>query len=499
MNNLYIGADLGTSSLKLLLLSSEGEVIRVHSEQYPTSQPYPLWSEQDPEDWYRALVNGLKVLCSGIDSHSIRAIGIAGQMHGLVALDSKNQVIRPAILWNDCRAEVETQYLNMQIGQKQLLDWTGNIAFAGFTAPKLLWLKKSEPDNFQKIAKILLPKDFLIYKLTGKFSSDFSDASGTLLFDVENKQWSKHMLTFCGLQREQLPQVFGSEEVVGVIRPELAHVLQFPPNVRVIAGAGDNAAAAIGAGSLKESSCNISIGTSGTLLVNSNLYCMSENPNIHNFCNANGGYHFLGCILSAASAYQWWVADILECSYAKIAESDLADNYLNSLFFLPYLMGERSPHNDTDARGAFIGLDKCTKQSEMTLAVLEGVCFALRDSLEIIRRQGAYVTESRLVGGGARNSCLPQLLANILNIDIVTLSADMGPALGAAILASTSAGNYASLQEACDAIIATKDIFHPQVDKVLFYEQKYEIYKSLYPALKSIFHKMSSLDATDLR
>ena len=342
----YIGVDLGTSSVKLLLLGDNG-ICNIVIKEYPVYYPENGWSEQNPEDWWQKTIEGIKEITKGIDTKKVKGISFGGQMHGLVILDKNDNVIRPAILWNDTRTQVETDYLNNITGKKKLVELTGNIAFAGFTAPKILWLKNNEPHNFEKIDKIMLPKDYIVYKLTGNHCTDVSDASGMLLLDVKNRCWSKEMLEITGVSEKQLPKLYESYEVVGKIKDDIAYELGFE-NVRVIAGAGDNAASAIGTGTVDNGDCNISLGTSGTIFVASDKYEADYENAIHNFCHSTGKYHYMACILSAASCNKWWIEDILESddytsiyeNYDKVGENDI--------FFLPYMMGERSPLNDAD-------------------------------------------------------------------------------------------------------------------------------------------------------
>ena len=384
--NAYIGVDLGTSGLKMLLVAADGKILAENTQGYPVSYPHPGWSEQEPEDWFSAVLRGLKELLKGQDKALVKGISFGGQMHGLVALDKDDNVIRPAILWNDGRTEAETEYLNEVIGRDKLSAYTGNIAFAGFTAPKLLWMKKHEPENFARIAKIMLPKDYLCYRLSGAFCTDVSDASGMLLLDVRNRRWSKEMCKICGISEQMLPALHESYEAVGTLKADIAKELGLGA-VNVIAGAGDNAAAAVGTGVVGEGGCNISLGTSGTLFVSSAEYKEDKVNALHAFCHADGGWHLMGCILSAASCNSWWVNGILRSDDYKKEQAGLEEKMgKNDVFFLPYLMGERSPHNDVTARGAFIGMRPDTTRGEMTLAMLEGVV-RLSGSCQKERRQ----------------------------------------------------------------------------------------------------------------
>lgn len=485
----YIGVDLGTSSLKLLLVDSCGKIAKTATRSYPVQYPQPAWSEQNPKDWWEAFVSGVKELTNEIDSSQIKAIGVGGQMHGLVILDGKDNVIRPTILWNDGRTDKETAYLNEVIGKEKLSQLVANIAFAGFTAPKILWLKNNEPENFAKISKIMLPKDYLNYKLTGVHCTDYSDASGMLLLDVKNKCWSKEMMDICNIDQGQMPTLFESFEMIGTLLPDIATELGLDVNTKVVAGAGDNAAAAIGTGTVTDGKCNISLGTSGTVFISSDQFSTDKNNALHSFCHANGEYHLMACILSAASCNKWFCDDILGTDDYKTEESVITDNDLgrNDVFFLPYLMGERSPINDTDARGTFIGMRMDTKRKDMLLAVLEGVAFAIRDNFEIAKEQGINITCSSLCGGGAKSELWQKILCNILNVDITLLQTEQGPGYGAAMLAMVGCGEFADVKECANAFVKLKKTIIPDADISSRYETQYNKFKQIYPTLKNLF------------
>jgi len=485
----FIGADLGTSALKLLLVDINGNIINEVSREYPVCFPKSGWSEQNPEDWWKAFVSGIEDLVKTANADEICGIGVGGQMHGLVALDENDNVIRPAILWNDGRTQKETEYLNNIIGKNFLSDNTANIAFAGFTAPKLLWIKNNEPENFDKICKIMLPKDYINYRLTGVHCTDYSDASGMLLLDVKNKRWSQKMLDICGISEEQMPCLFESYEVVGKILPNVAKEFGLNGSVKVVAGAGDNAAAAIGTGTVTDGKCNISLGTSGTIFISSDKFSLDENNALHSFCHANGDYHLMGCILSAASCNKWFCEDILGTSDYEKEQKIITDDKLgnNDVFYLPYLMGERSPINDTDARGAFIGMRMDTKRKDMLLAVLEGVAFAIRDNFEIAKEQGINITCSSLCGGGAKSELWQKILCNILNVDITLLQTEQGPGYGAAMLAMVGCGEFVNVKECANAFVKLKKTIIPDADISSRYEIQYNKFKQIYPTLKNLF------------
>ncbi len=488
--NTYIGIDLGTSSVKLLLLSEEGRILSRATAEYPIAYPKSGWSEQNPEDWYIGVVKGIKKLLLGQDKSLVKGISLGGQMHGLVILDKNDNVIRPCILWNDGRTQKQTDYLNNVVGREKLSRYTANIAFAGFTAPKILWVRENEPKNFAEIEKIMLPKDYIVYRLCGAFSTDYSDASGMLLLDVENRRWSKEMCDICGVSATQLPALHESYEAVETVKDDIAAEFGLPHGVVVCAGAGDNAAAAVGTGTVAPGNCNISLGTSGTIFIVGNGFSEDKNNALHSFCHANGGYHLMGCLLSAASCNGWWSDSILNsCDYAK--EQENLDSLMgkNKTFFLPYVMGERSPHNDVNARAAFIGMRPDTTRGEMTLAVLEGVAFALKDCAEVARSNGIEIKSTRICGGGARSKLWRKIIANVLNIPVESPIIEEGPAYGAAMLAMVGAGEYESVQAVSDALIKISETVLPKADIVKHYEKRYDTFKVLYPSLKAAFAK----------
>ena len=486
---LYIGIDLGTSAAKLLLVDEQGVIQNEVTKEYPLSFPQPGWSEQAPEDWWRACLEGVPALLRGFDATQVAGIGAGGQMHGLVALDEDDAVIRPAILWNDGRTGEEVEYLNGVIGKERLSALTANIAFAGFTAPKILWMKKHEPENFARIAKIMLPKDYVNYKLTGVHCCDYSDASGMLLLDVANKRWSAEMLSLCGVREEQMPRLFESYEVVGSVRPDVAAVLGLPAGVKVVAGAGDNAAAAVGTGVVGEGGCNISLGTSGTLFISSERFGVDPNNALHAFAHADGGYHLMGCMLSAASCNKWLCDDILRTKDYAAEQKDISDDKLgrNHVYFLPYLMGERSPINDVNARGTFTGISMDSSRSDLVQAVLEGVAFAIRDSFEVARSLGLDIPRSKLCGGGSKSPLWRKIFANVLGIPLDMVKTEQGPGYGGAMLAMVGCGVYPSVKAAAEALVEVASTVEPDPELSARYEAQYRKYKKIYPAMKALF------------
>ncbi|MCR5178376.1 MAG: xylulokinase [Lachnospiraceae bacterium] len=489
----YAGIDLGTSSVKLLLMNEEGDAVKIVSREYPLSFPHPGWSEQAPEDWWRESMAGLKELISDIDGSELAGISFGGQMHGLVILDEKDEVIRPAILWNDGRTTAECDYLNNEIGKDKISSYTANIAFAGFTAPKILWVEKNEPENFRRIKKIMLPKDYLAYKLTGVHATDVSDASGMLLLNVKNRTWSKEMCDLAHITTDMLPKVFESYECIGTLLPEVAKELGVPETVKVAAGAGDNAAAAVATGTVGDGRCNLSLGTSGTIFISQKNFSVDSNNALHSFCDANGQYHLMGCMLSAASCNKWWMDEIIGTKEYADEQKGITDDKLgeNHVFFLPYLMGERSPINDTLARGTFTGMTMDTTRTDMTQAVLEGVTFALRDSFEVAKSLGLKIERTKIVGGGAKSPLWRKMVANIFGIPLDILKTEEGPSLGGAMLAAVACGKFASVEEACAKVVNVVDTVEPDPELTAKYEKRYQEFRLLYPSLKEAFAKMA--------
>ncbi len=484
---LFIGVDLGTSAVKLLLMDENGKIKKTVSREYPLYFPHPGWSEQKPEDWYIQSMDGLKELLRDEKKEEVAGISFGGQMHGLVLLDENDEVIRPALLWNDGRTYEECDYLNNVIGKDKLSEYTANISFTGFTAPKILWVKNKEPENFARIKKIMLPKDYLAYRLSGVHCTDVSDASGMLLFDVKNRTWSKEMCEICSVKPEWLAKVYESYEVVGTLKKEVAEELGIPAAAKVIAGAGDNAAAAVGTGTVGDGRCNISLGTSGTIFISSRKFGVDKNNALHSFDHADGTYHLMGCMLSAASCNKWWMDEILKTKeYAKEQEGidKLGENHV---FFLPYLMGERSPHNNPNARGTFTGITMDTTREDMTQAVLEGVAFALRDSLEVAKSLGIPITRTKICGGGAKSPLWCKMIANILNLKVDKIESEEGPALGAAMLAAVGCGVYGSVEEIAEKMVKVVDTIEPDPSIAAKYDEKYAQFKQIYPALKPVF------------
>ena len=443
----YIGVDLGTSAVKLLLMEESGKICNIVSKEYPLFFPHPGWSEQNPEDWFTQSMEGIKELTEGIDRKEVAGIGFGGQMHGLVTLAKDDNVIRPAILW----------------------------------------MQKNEPENFKKVVKIMLPKDYLAYRLSGSFCTDVSDASGMLLLDVKNRCWSKEMLEICHITEEQLPKLYESWQVVGTLKPEVAKELGFSEDVKVVAGAGDNAAAAVGTGTVGDGQCNISLGTSGTIFISSKEFGVDENNALHSFDHADGSYHLMGCMLSAASCNKWWSEEILQTKDFVAEQAPIQKLGENQVFFLPYLMGERSPHNNPDARGVFFGMSMDTTRADMTQAVLEGVAFGLRDSLEVARSLGISIERTKICGGGAKSPLWKKIIANVMNLKVDVPENEEGPSMGGAMLAAVGCGAYPDVETICKKMVKVVDTVEPDPELVAKYEEKYQKFRKLYPTMKELF------------
>ena len=489
---LFIGIDLGTSSTKLLLSDEAGNILNTVSRDYPLVFPHPGWSEQDPLLWWNACEEGIPELLMGFDASAVAGIGVAGQMHGLVVLDRDDNVIRPAILWNDGRTAAEVEYLNSVIGKQKLSELTANIAFAGFTAPKILWMKKNEPENSGRISRIMLPKDYVNYRLTGIHCCDYSDASGMLLLDVEHKCWSEEMLEICSISIEQMPELFESYQVVGTLRSDVAERLGLPVSVKVVAGAGDNAAAAVGTGTVGEGKCNISLGTSGTIFISSDHFGVDPNNALHAFAHADGGFHLMGCMLSAASCNKWFCEDVLGTDDYGGLQGGIREDRLgkNHVYFLPYLMGERSPINDTDARGTFLGMTMDTSRADMVQAVLEGVAFAIRDSFEVARSIGLKIDRTKICGGGFRSPLWKKIFANVLGIPLDMMKTEQGPGYGAVMLSMVGCGLFPDVQSAAESLVSTCSTVMPETELVNLYNERYSEFRQIYPALKPVFKSL---------
>ncbi|MCL2189595.1 MAG: xylulokinase [Defluviitaleaceae bacterium] len=486
-----IGVDVGTSAVKVIVMNESGEILRTVSRDYPLYLFGEGCSEQAPEDWWTQTADALRELTK--EYADISAISFSGQMHGMVALDGNGNVLRRAILWNDQRTVKECEYLNDTIGREVLLANAANIALTGFTLPKILWVKNNEPGVFAKIKMVMLPKDYIAYKLTGIAASDYSDASGTLLLDVKKCDWSDKMLEIAELTRAQVPKLFASFESVGTVTEGASKETGLPTSCKVVIGGGDQAVGAIGTGTVEEGTCSVSLGTSGVLFVAMDEFAVDNSPAaIHAFAHATGRYHMMGVTLAAAGSFKWWMKTLETKEYKK-EEAPITNLGENKIYYLPYLSGERTPHNNPNARGAFVGMTMATTRAEMTQAVLEGVAFSLRDILVRIRALGKKIDTARIIGGGASSPLWCQIVADVLNVKVQKIHSGEGPALGAAILAMVGAGAFASVEGACAKLIRTTDTFTPNADAAKGYDAHYKIYTNLYEALKPMYNAISEV------
>jgi xylulokinase len=503
--SIFLGVDIGTSGTKTIAMDAAGKVLAQASAGYPCHHPKPLWSEQDPDDWWRATVKTIRAVVkqAGLKPGDVKGIGLSGQMHGSVFLDKSHQVIRPALLWNDGRTAAECEEIERRAGgRKRLVKMVANPALTGFQAPKILWLRNNEPKNFDKLAQVLLPKDDIRRRLTGELATEVSDASGTLLLDVVKRQWSGPLLSKLELDPGLLPKCYESEEATGTLLPAIAKLLGLSTECVVVGGAGDCAAGAVGNGVVKRGAVLSSLGTSGVVFCHSDTPEYDPEGRLHTFCHAvRGKWHMMGVTLSAAGSFQWFADALCEADkrgkgdvFAKLtAEAAQTLPGAEGLFFLPYLAGERTPHADPLARGAFIGLTQTHTRGHLVRALLEGVTYSLRDCLDIMTGLGVTAREVRSTGGGARSPFWRQLQADMFGKRVVAMAADEGPAYGVALLAAVGCGEFKSIEEACAATIATADESKPQAKQVKFYDRGASVYRGLYESLRADFHKIAEL------
>lgn len=503
-----LGIDLGTSGTKTVLFEATGKQLAAATREYPLYQPHNGWAEQHPEDWYQAARDTIRevLAASQINPEDIRGIGISGQMHGLVMLDEHGQVLRPCIIWADQRTAEECAWVEETFGRERLIDITCNPALTGFTLGKILWVKKHEPDIYAKCRHILLPKDYLRYRLTGEFATEVSDASGMQLLDVPKRQWSQEVLDKLGINRELLAKVYESPEVTGHISEEAAKLTGLSGTTLVVGGAGDNAAAAVGTGTVRDGRAFTTIGTSGVVFAHSSRLAIDPKGRVHTFCCAvPGAWHVMG-VLQSAGLSKRWIRDTMCREEIKQAEEMGIDSYdlvdelaagsppgANRLIYLPYLMGERTPHLDPDCRGVFFGLSAMHKKGDLIRAVMEGVSYSLKDSLDILEGMGVVPSDILLTGGGAKSPFWRQLLSDVYARPVKTIASSEGPALGVAILAGVGAGVYPSVEEACDRLVKPAATIAPNLEHSRVYAKYHQLYRGLYPALKEEWKKLSAL------
>ncbi len=504
--NYFLGLDVGTTGAKALLIDESGKVTGTASSEYPMFNPRPFWSEQNPEEWWNAVKISFQKIIAGssITRDEVKGIGLTGQMHGLVLLDKYGKVIRPCIMWNDQRTAAECEEIISLIGFNKILNITGNAVLPGFTAPKILWVRKNEPEIYEKTAHILLPKDYIRYRLTNEFATDVSDASGTLLLDVNNRGWSNDILSGLDLPESWMPAVHESPEVTGFLTGEAAEAMGLAEGIPVVAGAGDQAAGGVGTGTVKNGIVSVVLGTSGVVFAHTDKLRIEPEGRLHSFCHASPGtWHVMGVTLSAAGSFKWFrdtfcehekdvtlqrKTDVYELLTEQASEIPAGSE---GLIFLPYLTGERTPYPDPDAKATFTGITVRHNKKHFIRSVLEGVTYSLKDCLELNKKTGLDISEIRISGGGAKSKLWKQILADVFETELVVLNSTEGASFGAALLAAVGTGNFKSVEEACNKSISRKDSIYPVKENTLRYRDYYEIYKNLYPSLKQSFNKTS--------
>lgn len=504
-----LGIDVGTSGTKALVIDSArgGAVIASATSTYPLYTPKPLWAEQNPEDWWTAACVVIKQVIdrAAIKSSDIKGIGLTGQMHGAVFLDASDHILRPSILWCDQRTAAECEWITNTIGLERIVELTSNPVLTGFTAPKIVWLRNNEPENYSKVKKVLLPKDYIRLRLTGEYATDVSDASGTSLFDVKNRTWSEEMLDKTGIPLEWMPKAYESPEITGTITDEAASLTGLAAGTAVVAGGGDNAASAVGNGIVEPGLVFSSVGTSGVVFAYADEPLVDPKLRVHTFCHAvPGKWHVMGVVLSAGGSLRWYrdtfcevecaVAEHTDCDPYDILskEADGVPAGSEGLVFLPYITGERTPHADPFARGVFFGITLRHQKPYFARAVMEGVAFALKDSFEIFKEMGVPITQIRATGGGSKSDVWRQIQADIVGMEHVTINAEEGPAFGAALLAGVGTGDYSSVSQACRSTISVQLSTKPDQRNADIYKRYYQLYGSLYKSLKSDFRALFS-------
>jgi xylulokinase len=495
-----LGLDIGTSGAKALLCDDSGNVLATTTAEYPLYSPFPLWSEQNPADWWRGAKEALTLVTAGVDAGQIAGLGLTGQMHGAVFLDAQGTVIRPALLWNDQRTAVECAEITEQVGATRLIEIAGNPALTGFQAPKIVWLRNHEPENYARLAQVLLPKDYIRLLLTGARAADAADAAGTLLLDLRTRDWSDEILRALDIPRDWLPRVYEGPEVTGALLSNVAAELGLPAGLPVIAGGGDNAAAAIGTGIVRTGVVSSSIGTSGVIFAHADTIALDPRGRLHTFCHSvPGQYHLMAVTLSAGGSFQWLRNTLRQVGSPNLNYDEMTAMAATvppgaeGLLFLPYLTGERTPHLDPLARGAFVGLTARHGAAHMMRAVMEGVVFSMRDGLEIMRELGLPLGEVRATGGGGRSPLWRQMQADIYGAPVATLAAEEGPAYGAALLAGVGAGVFADVQAAVDRCVTVSGRTQPDSIAQARYEQVYAVYRGLYGALREDMQRLAEL------
>lgn len=494
-----LGIDVSTTGVKALLIDQNGSVVGSANTEHPLSTPYPLWSEQNPADWWKGTIESIcQVLQeTGVSGDDVMGVGLTGQMHGLTLLDEAGNVLRPAILWNDQRTGAQCDEIRARLGKSRLIEITGNDALTGFTAPKVLWVQENEPDVYARAQHILLPKDYVRYCLTGEYAMDKADGSGTILMDLKQRNWSPEVLNALGIPHEWLPATYEGPEVTGRISAEAARLTGLKAGTPVTAGGGDQAAQAVGVGAVQPGIVALTLGTSGVVFATTGQPFIEPEGRLHAFCHSvPGRWHLMGVMLSAAGSLRWFRDTFAPGqNYDNLlAPAVQAPPNSEGLLFLPYLTGERTPHPDPLARGGFVGLTIRHEMAHMTRAVLEGVAFGLRDSFELMKSAGlANIRQVRVSGGGARSPLWRQILADVLNTELITVNTTEGAAFGAALLAGVGTGFWSSVDAACSSTVQSTGLTQPNSATAELYEEGYQVYRDLYPAVKDITHRLSQV------
>lgn len=501
-----VGLDLGTTGVKAIVTDSRGKVLTAYREEYPLSQPEEGWAEQSSDKWWKAVVKALEETLSldMVKRKELKGLALSGQMHGSVFLDDKGEVIRNPILWNDTRTTKQCKEIEEEIGEKRLLELVGNPALEGFTAPKVLWLRENEPKNYEELETLLLPKDYIVYKLTGRLVTEKSDAAGTILYDVKNQEWSEKVTSALDIDRAILPEVLDSVDVVGELKPKLAEELGLPADLKVVAGGADNACSAVGNGITDEGLFLASIGSSGVVLAHSDHMEVDFGSRVHSFNHSvPNKWYLMGVMLNAGLSYRWFrdTFSQLEVQAGNLTDKDPYE-LLNAeaaqappgsegLIYLPYLNGERTPHKNANARGTFFGFSGNHDKRHFTRAVLEGVTFGLRDSLELIKDMDVEPEQIRVTGGGGKSELWRGIQADIFGQEVVTTAVDEGPAYGAALIAATGSGVFETLDEAVNNCVEVVSSQQPNPENQRTYEDLYPIYRSLYTSLEEDYDRLA--------
>ncbi len=496
MSTYWLGVDVGTGGSRAILLNSSGKeaaAVSVPHEEIVMDQP--LWAEQRPENWADAAFQAIRgaLAAAGIDGHQVRGIGLSGQMHGLVILDGNHDVIRPALIWCDQRSQPQVDWINRRLGAAKVLEYTANPVLTGFTLPKLLWVRDQEPRSFERVRHVLLPKDYVRFRLTGELATEVSDASGTAMFDVVHRRWSSEMMDGLGLDRAILPRAYESVDVTGTVSEQAGALTGLAPGTPVAGGGGDQASSAVGNGVVEPGAVSCTLGTSGVIFAHMEDVAYDPGGRVHTFCHAvPDKWHVMGVTQGAGLSLQWFRKQFAPgMSYDELL-TEAAESPAGSrgLYWLPYLMGERTPHLDAAARGGWIGLTAKHTRADLIRALIEGVAYSQKDGLDLLAALGVNVRSVRASGGGARSGLWRQILADVFQKPVVAMASDEGSALGAAILGMVATGEYSSVPEACGAMVRERDIVEPRGEATKIYADGHEVYRSLYPALRPLFPRM---------